>query len=149
MRNVVERKPRNKGSLKRFYFLSFLLIWISFQAGADENIIDSELTVIRGDYKEVHYLVRDKSKDVRLQGTFTAKGGLNDDINFLIFTKDQFVRWYSNYSNKPILKLERKKEGKFDIPVVADETYYFVFDNFFSTVSNKQVKIQIKLITSE
>ncbi len=139
MRSAAEKNPQTK------VYLIFFMAAFALQTGAD-TIIDRDLTVIRGDFKEVHYLIPPGAENAKLQGSFTAKGGFYDDINFFVFTKDQYVRWYSNYSNKPIFKLEKKKEGKFEVPVVVGETYYFVLDNFFSTVSNKQVKIQVQLV---
>lgn len=133
----------------RLAFLLLLCLFPLFHETTAGTIIDRELTVVRGDFKEVHYLIPRGTQKAVLQGSFTCKGGLNDDVSFLIFTKDQYVRWYSNYSNKPIFKLEKKKEGKFEFPAQAEETYYFVFDNFFSTVSNKQVKFQVNLETEK
>jgi hypothetical protein len=135
-------------SLVHRYFL-LLVFFFASPVFAEEVVIDKELTAIRGDYKEVHYLIPDKSEEMDVDGNFTCKGGFYDDINFLVLTKDQYVRWYSNYANKPILKFEKKKEGKFRFAAAPGETYYFVFDNFFSTVSNKQVKLLVKLVPRE
>jgi hypothetical protein len=135
--------------LRQYFVIIWILLMIAPFAAAEETVIDKELTVIRGDYKEVHYLVPENSDPFDLQGSFKAKGGLNDDISFLVLPKDQYVRWYSNYPNKPIVKFEKKKEGTFRITTTPGETYYFVFDNFFSTVSNKQVKIQVKTVPPE
>jgi hypothetical protein len=144
MLRVVEKNPRIKRILGH---IACLILILAFQiAAGPESVIDRELTVIRGDFKEVHYLIPETAHQAKLQGSFTCKGGFYDDINFFVFTKDQYVRWYSHYSYKSLFKLDKKKEGKFEIPVTAGETYYFVFDNFFSTVSNKQVKIQVKLL---
>ena len=145
MLHVVEKNPRIERVLRHITLCLILLLAFQLEA-APETAINRELTVLRGDFKEVHYLIPDAVPKGKLTGSFTCKGGLNDDINFFVFTKDQYVRWYSNYPRKNLFKLEKKKEGKFEIPVVAGETYYFVFDNFFSTVSNKQVKIQVKLL---
>src|SRR5687767_10628092 len=128
--------------MRCFFIVVFVLC--AFSVLIAETIIDRELTVLRGDFKEVHYLIPKGIENAKLQGSFTCKGGLNDDINVFIFTKDQYVRWYSHYPHKPIFKLEKKKEGKFEFPVVGEETYYFVFDNFFSSVSKKQLKLQVK-----
>jgi hypothetical protein len=141
MHNVAGKNLQRK--LQKSLLLLFVLAFLD-QAGAG-TIIDRELTVIRGDFKEVHYLIPKGTEKTLIKGSFTCKGGLNDDVSFFIFTKDQYVRWYSNYRNKPIFKLEKKKEGRFEFAAQPDETYYFVFDNFFSTVSNKQVKLQVKL----
>ena len=137
----------------RFQYMmlsAYVLILCCFGSIFAEEIgIDKELTVIRGDFKEVHLLIPKDTQASFLEGSFACKGGLNDDINFLVLTKDQYVRWYSSYSYKALVKDEKKKEGKFRVPAQAEETYYFVFDNFFSTVSNKDVKIQVKLVPGE
>jgi len=147
MLRAVEKNPRIEMMLRKIGIVLFFLM--AFQMEAAETVIDREMTVIRGDFKEVHYLVPETARISRLQGSFTCKGGFYDDISFYVFTKDQYVRWYSHYPYKSLFKLEKKKEGKFEIPAVGGETYYFVFDNFFSTVSNKQVKLQVKLIPAQ
>ena len=121
-----------------------LLLYSSVHAG--EILIDKEFTVPRGDYKEIHYLIpEDQGKSFQLDGHFTCRGGFNDDVSFLVLTKDQFVLWYTGHRHKPLFKLEKKTEGKFSVSAKPGETYYFVFDNFFSTVSHKQVKLQVRL----
>jgi len=132
-------------------FLAGILLLLSFvhPVFAGDVGIDKELTVVRGDYKEVHLLIPSDAEDSYLEGSFTCKGGFYDDINFLVLTKDQYVRWYSNYPYKALVKYDKKKEGKFRVPVQPEETYYFVFDNFFSTVSNKNVKVQVKLLSGD
>jgi hypothetical protein len=144
MRSAAEK---NLPASSAFIFLcAFSILAFALNAGESQKIIDKEMTVLRGDFKEVHYLIRPENAGDKIQGSFTCKGGFYDDVNFYVFTKDQYVRWYSNYSNNPIVKLEKKKEGKFEFSVQPEETYYFVFDNFFSTISNKQVKLQVHLL---
>src|SRR5687767_12245237 len=80
MHNVAERNPHAK---LRFQvpIVAFLVFLIALQTGAaSETLIDRELTVIRGDYKEVHYLIPKGTANARIQGAFTCKGGLNDDV---------------------------------------------------------------------
>jgi hypothetical protein len=142
MQYGVERNPAIR------YLIAALSLFVAFQIkAASETVIDRELTVIRGDFKEVHYLIPETVSRAKLKGSFTCKGGFYDDVNFFVFTKDQYVRWYSHYPHKSLFKLEKKKEGKFEISVAGGETYYLVFDNFFSTVSNKQVKLKVKLLS--
>jgi hypothetical protein len=143
MLRAVEKNRRIEEILRNIAICLILVVAFQLEASPD-TVIDRELTVIRGDFKEFHYLIPETVPKGKLKGYFTCKGGFYDDISFFIFTKDQYVRWYSHYPHKSLFKLEKKKEGKFEIPVVSGETYYFVFDNFFSTISNKQVKIQVK-----
>ena len=141
MRSVAGRNPLHKK-----YFAFFISLLFVFDAAANQTLIDRELTVLRGDFKEVHYLIPVNGPPAKIQGSFTCRGGMNDDVNFIVLTKDQYVRWYSSYPHKPLFRVDKKKEGRFEINAVPGETYYFVFDNFFSSVSNKQVKLQVKLL---
>src|SRR5688572_9662199 len=89
MHSVAERNPQAK-LRSQLFLIALLIVSIAFETGAaPETIIDRELTVIRGDYKEVHYLIPKGTTNARIQGSFTCKGGLNDDVSFFIFTKDQ------------------------------------------------------------
>ena len=74
---------------------------------------------------------------------------MNDDINFLAMNQENYVKWYSHYNFTPAVKFDRKMEGKFKFKAESGQTYYFVFDNFFSTVSNKKIKVKIKLIPED
>lgn len=126
----------------------FSILVISHSFAADEShkkvLIDKEIEVPRGESKELHFLVPDGKW--LFKGKFKTSGGMNDDINLLVLNQENYVRWYSKYAHEPALKLEKKQEGKFEIPATSGQTYYFVFDNFFSTVSNKKVKLKLELV---
>jgi emp24/gp25L/p24 family/GOLD len=126
----------------------FLILIISFSLYADgprkRVLMDKEVEVPYGGSKEVHFLVPDGKWEFK--GEFKTSGGMNDDINFLAMNQENYVRWYSHYNYTPAVKLERKMEGKFKFTAESGLTYYFVFDNFFSTVSNKKIKLKIELL---
>lgn len=125
--------------------LAFLAGCLAAEA-QDRILMDQELSVLRGDFKEVHFLVPDELANGEFQGEFKCTGGFNDDITFLALTQAAYVRWFSHYDSKPEVKLEKKKDGTFRFPAKPGETYYFVFDNFFSSVSNKKIKFTVKLL---
>lgn len=131
-------------SLILFFFIA------SFTIASERILVDQEITVIRGDFKEVHFLIPAGSGErLFLEGKFTAKGGYYDDLTFYILTQQEYVRWYSHRQYEALYKVEKKKEQSFKVEAKQGETYYFVMDNFFSTVSNKKVKILIKLVSEE
>ena len=129
-----------------FIFLTLLLFEeIATSQHRKRILIDKEIEVPRGESKEFHFLVPEGNK-WQFDGSFKTSGGFNDDINLLVMNQQNYVRWYSHYDYDPALKIERKKEGKFTIDAEPGQTYYFVFDNFFSTVSNKKVKVKLELV---
>jgi hypothetical protein len=110
-------------------------------------LMDKEIEVPWGESKEFHFLVPEGQW--KFKGEFKTSGGMNDDINFLAMNQENYVKWYSHYNYTPTVKLERKKEGKLDFKAESGQTYYFVFDNFFSTVSNKKIKVKLELVPLE
>ncbi len=129
----------------------FSLLIISFSLYADgphkRVLMDKEIEVPFGESKEFHFLIPEGKW--RFKGEFKTSGGMNDDITFLAMNQENYVKWYSHYNYTPAVKFERKMEGKFDFKAESGQTYYFVFDNFFSTVSNKKIKLKIELAPLE
>jgi emp24/gp25L/p24 family/GOLD len=136
--------------MKLFSFVA-LTIFIAQFAFAEERLLtDSELQVARSDYKEIHFRVPEEATGkVEFQGTFKTVGGLNDDITFMVFDQENYVRWFNQYRYKALVKREKIKEADFRFDAEPGKTYYFVLNNFFSSVSGKKVKLQIKLILAD
>jgi hypothetical protein len=112
--------------------------------------MDSEVQVVRSDYKEVHFRVpEDATGKIEFQGSFSTVGGLNDDITFMVFDQENYVRWFNQWKYKALVKKEKVKEAEFRFDAEPGKTYYFVLNNFFSSVSGKKVKLQIKQITPD
>jgi len=125
------------------FFSVFLLA-----EGANKVLVDQEVEVIRADFKEFHFLVpEDNGHSYRFSGNFRTKGGMNDDISFLILTQQNYVRWFSKYDFQAAVKKEKATQGDFSIEAKPGETYYFVLDNFFSSFSNKKVTLKIEMVT--
>ncbi len=126
----------------------FLVLIISFSLAADEPqkrvLMDKVVEVPWGESKEFHFLVPDGNW--KFNGEFKTSGGMNDDINFMAMNQENYVRWYSHYNFAAVVKLERKREEKFQFKAESGQTYYFVFDNFFSTVSTKKIKLKIEIV---
>jgi hypothetical protein len=129
--------------------LLLVFVCLSAAAFAEEKILsDQELTVLRSDFKEYHYLMPDGQANLELRGEFKCTGGFNDDVSVLVVNQENYVRWLSHYDFTAEAKFDKKKEGKFTVPAKHAETYYVVFDNFFSSVSNKKIKFKLKLNSS-
>ena len=129
--------------------LAFLLfVPLAFSESKGRVLIDKEIEVLRGDKTEFHFLIRENEK-MQFKGSFKTSGGFNDDINMFVLTQPNYVRWYSNYPCEYAFKINKKEEGRFTIDATPGETYYFVFENFFSTVSNKKVKVKLELVPAK
>ena len=123
-----------------------LFLSASVFAASHKVLINQEIEVLRGDIKEFHFLVPEDAENVKFKGNFKSSGGFNDDINLYVFTQENYVRWYSKYRHKYELKRMKKTQDKFQLDAKPGETYYFVFENFFSTVSNKKIRVKLELV---
>ena len=113
---------------------------------AEEKILHNQVvTALRGDFKELHFLVPVEGS-WEFQGDFKSAGGMNDDITFHALDQSNYVRWFSHYNHKAEYHVPKTKQGKFSFRAKPGDTYYFVFDNFFSSVSNKKIQFNLKLI---
>jgi hypothetical protein len=134
--------------MRKIFVCIFLFLIISLSLSADEPqkrvLMDKEVEAPYGESKEFHFLIPEGNWEFK--GEFKTSGGMNDDINFLAMNQENYVKWYSHYNYTPAVKLDRKKEGKFQFKAESGQTYYFVFDNFFSTVSSKKIKLKIELV---
>lgn len=139
------------------FVLTVLFVMLPFFTFAEEVqvLFDGEIQVPRSDYKEVHFLVPELDEDsgehtadpVEIRGRYEAIGGFNDDITMYIMDQQNYVRWFQQYKFRPELKIEKKKASDFHVTATRGETYYFVFYNFFSTVSNKKVRFKVEIVS--
>jgi hypothetical protein len=137
-------------SLRAILFLLLFSIALGSYAGEPRSLMDQIVTVDRGDFKHFHFRIPDDegTDPMRIRGSFKTSGGLNDDITFRSFTQENYVKWFSHYKHEELIALVKRKEGTFEFAVTPGETYYFVLDNFFSSVSKKKVQLKIELIGS-
>src|SRR5262245_36420199 len=80
---MAQKKSRggNEILLKRSLFL-ILFSALTLVALAEEKVLmDQEVMVLRGDFKELHFLVPEAGES-EFRGEFKSTGGINDDITF-------------------------------------------------------------------
>ena len=122
---------------KGFFVLLVLVCSAVFAQPAGKVLVDQEVTVVRSDFKDFHFRVPDDIEGTwEMRGSYQTSGGFSDDITFMAFDQQNYVRWFSHYKHQAVVKDERKKQGTFSFVVAPGETYYFVLYNFFSTISN-------------
>ena len=131
--------------------LVILMITLApFVFAGEKVLLDNEVQVVRSDFKEVHFRIPEEATGkIEFEGNFSTIGGLNDDITFMVFDQENYVRWFNQWKYKALVKKEKVKESDFRFDAQPGKTYYFVLNNFFSSVSGKRVKLQIKLITPD
>jgi hypothetical protein len=83
--------------------------------------------------------------NVNLQGSFIASGG-GDDIEAHIFSESDFMNWLNSRSAETYYSSGRVTAGKFHLNLPSDSgTYFLVFDNTFSLLTQKTVRVNATL----
>jgi zinc-ribbon domain len=84
--------------------------------------------------------------NVHLQGSFTASGGIGNDIDVAVLPQDDFVNWQNRHASRSFYNSGKATVGNINVNLPADSgTYYLVFDNRFSLLSEKTIRVNATL----
>lgn len=149
-------KPKTRWSLGVFLVLLALILWwaaTSHSPGARQlqQIVKQQHTQqINNPAQRINALgftyfkleAPSGATDVSLQGDFTASGGLGNDIEAYVFSEADFVNWQNRHDAKTFYNSGKVTVGKISVSLPADAgTYYLVFNNKFSLLSSKNVRV--------
>jgi len=96
-------------------------------------------------YKMFKIVVADGMTKPRLEGTFSATGARHD-IEVTLLDEANYANWQNRRRFEPVYESGRVTNGTIavDLPA-APGTWWIVFSNRFSLVSNKAVVADVKL----
>jgi len=86
-----------------------------------------------------------RMQDVRVVGSFQASGGSGNDIQVVLAEESEFENWKNRHEAHVLYSTGQITTGKIDVPITQTGTYYLVFSNAFSLVSDKDVFTEIEL----
>ena len=104
-------------------------------------LTEAAFTVSPGNYLFYKFSAAERS---RVTGRFRASGGSGNDIEVLILDGDQFENWKNRHSTPTYYNSEKVTVGSIDV-TLREGTYYLIFSNKFSAISNKAITADIKL----
>jgi hypothetical protein len=83
---------------------------------------------------------------VQLHGNFTASGGLTNDIEAFVLSSDDFVNWQNRHAARSLYNSGKVTVGTLNVNLPADAgTYYLVFNNRFSLLTQRSVLVDATL----
>jgi hypothetical protein len=80
------------------------------------------------------------ASDATLQGNFTASGGSGNDVEAYVMSEADFVNWQNGHAAKTYYNSGKVTIGTINVHVPAGRCY-FVFNNKFSLLSSKSVRV--------
>ena len=92
----------------------------------------------------VYKYIQFSSNGSHVSGRFQAQGGSGNDIQVFIFDADGFENWKNHHSASTYYNSGKVTVGTIDAQL-GSGTYFLVFDNSFSLLSNKAISSDIKI----
>ena len=83
---------------------------------------------------------------VNLRGNFTASGGFTNDVEVYVFSADDYVNWQNRHAAKALYSSGKVTVGTLNVNLPADAgTYYVVFNNRFSLLTQRSILVDAAL----
>jgi hypothetical protein len=113
---------------------------------AGDQVVSGSFAVAPRTFTPFKFAVKAGSSKLELDGTFSAAGGANNDIEAMLFEESQFLNWQNGHKFTATYQSGRVTADRIKIALPPDPvTYVMVFSNRFSIVSSKDVKADLKL----
>lgn len=110
------------------------------------NIVNGLITVNAGNYEHYQFYVPSGATNVQVQGSFTASGGSGNDVVVLIMDSTDFINWQNGHQVSVYYDSGQLTTSSFDVSLPSGSgTYYLVYSNTFSIISQKNVNTQANL----
>jgi hypothetical protein len=110
-----------------------------------QKIVMGQTIVKAGGYSQFRIRIEPEMRDARISGSFNAAGGSGNDIEAAIAHEDEFLNYINGHQARVYYGTTGKKTtDHFDVRL-GQGTYVLVFNNKFSTLSDKQVSLEVDL----
>lgn len=108
-----------------------------------ENVINGTITVTPG-HVAYPVIITPEMSNPRLAGSFTASGGSGNDICVYVMDETNYINWKNGHGGSCYYKSGQLTTSSFNVRIPIGK-FYIVYDNSFSTFSNKNVSTRVDL----
>lgn len=123
--------------------LSALLMGQQSRDARSVKLADGDSIVEPGTFVSKRFDAPPRCSELQVNGRFTAKGGAKNDIEVYVLDEDGFVNFTNRNHAEALYNSGRVTQATLDLSLPKNRTYYLVFNNRFSVVSNKVVTAAI------
>jgi competence protein ComGC len=110
------------------------------------NIVNGLITVNANSYEDYQFTLPSSATNVHVSGSFTASGGSGSDIIVYIMDSTEFTNWSTGHQVSTYYNSGQLTTSSFDVALPNGAgTYYVVYDNTYSLLSQKNVNTQVNL----
>jgi hypothetical protein len=111
-----------------------------------ENIVNGQITVDARSFQAYPLTAPGSANNVRVEGSFTASGGSGNDIQVMILDDQAFINWKNGHEVSAMYASGKQTTGNIDANIPSGQTVYLIYNNVFSTFSDKQVNTFVNLV---
>ena len=104
---------------------------------SNSNIVNSLVTVDANSWEARQFNVSAGAQGISVTGYFTVSGG--SDVNVYVMDNTDYVNWANGQSASAYYASGKVTAGTINADLPGSGTYYLVYDNTFSTISQKIV----------
>lgn len=124
--------------MKKLLLLTGLVLLLSAPVFAQKVIAEKAFTVAAGGYTTMSPLTM--KEPFTIKGRFRAQGGSRNDVEMFVFDADGYENWVNGNQARVYYQSGKVTVTNFEVRLPAG-TFYIVFNNRFSVVSNKAVTL--------
>lgn len=123
------------------YSFAFLTLMVTLGWGQAVRI-NQTLTIDPQSYRAVSLNVGEGDIGSIVEGYFEVT---EYDVNFFIFNEVNYYKWQAGEEAVPIKNFDRSSFGSFAFKVIEPGVKYFVIDNMYTVLANKQVYLKVAI----
>jgi hypothetical protein len=110
-----------------------------------QKIATGQVLVPAGQYVYYRIDIQPAMVEPTLKGNFVASGGEGNDITAVIADEMNYVNWINGHEAQVVWHTQGQQTvGNFEL-VLKPGTYYLAVSNKFSTISDKNVALEVDL----
>jgi hypothetical protein len=110
-----------------------------------DSIASGQITVRRGGYVFYKVEITPGMSKATVSGSFTASGGAGNDVEGVLADEEGYTNWINGHEARVFWSTQgRETTGRFST-MLTPGTYYLVFSNKFSLLTDKDVFVDVSL----
>jgi len=104
-----------------------------------DSITNSAFSVAASSSKYVKFQIRPEATEIKLDGHFSATGGMGNDVEVYVLDEDGFVNSQNGHSAATYYNSGKVTQANITATLPGPGTYYLFFNNKFSLMTPKAV----------
>ncbi|MEM2228219.1 MAG: hypothetical protein QXR82_05405 [Candidatus Bathyarchaeia archaeon] len=121
--------------------LSFKTYMIEVKKIKKEPLIEKSKFIV-GDVKVLQRYLTSGYLIVCYGKVYLPETGNLSDVNFYIMDEENYEKWFKGKNAESIIEKKKVTILNVSVPIIRNDTYYFIFDNTYAELYKKEVEFE-------